>query len=164
MDFEKILPFIILGVYLLSLFGKKKKPQKEAPTQETYSLKNIIQGIAKQLKDQVDSVGRSFEQSDQKHQKTVKRDEPEIKPTEIVREKKEGIDIPQLDTLLDEEEEGGAEEVLSQKSEAESVAKKAKKKMKICKTRLPENLQRAVIWHEILAPPIALRDDNERLL
>jgi len=162
MEFEKILPFIILGVYLLSLFGKKKKPRKEAPKQETYSLKNIIQGIAKQLKDQVDSVGRSFEQSDQKQQKIVTRDEPEIKPTEIVGEKKEGIDSPPLDTLLEEEEEGGAEKVLSEKSEAESVAKKAKRK--ICNTRLPENLQRAVIWYEILAPPIALRDDNEKVL
>jgi len=164
MDFEKILPFIILGIYLLSLFGRKKKPQKEASEQETYSLKNFIQGFVRQLKEQVDSVGRSFEQSDQKQQKPVKRDEPEIKSPEVVSEKNEGLDVPPLETLLDEEEEGRVEEVLFETLEPKSVVKKVKKKMEICKAPLPEDLQRAVIWYEILAPPIALRDDNERML
>lgn len=162
MNFETILPFIVLGVYLLTLFGKKKKPQKEEPAQETTSLKNIIQGLAKQLKEQVDSAGKGFEQSDQKRQESAKRDGSKSKSPEIAWGKKEEPDIPALKTLLEEEEEKGAEKILSEKSEMKRIAKKAKKK-KSCRSPLPEDLQRAVIWHEILAPPIALRDDHERV-
>ncbi|MFO7560091.1 MAG: hypothetical protein R6X10_14755 [Desulfobacterales bacterium] len=162
MDFETILPFIVLGVYLLSLFGKKKNPQGKEPVQETTSLKNIFQGLAKQLKEQVDSAGKSFEQSDQKRQEPPKKDDPKTKSPEVAWGKKEETDIPQLNPLLEKQEEKRVKKTLLEKTEMERIVEKAKKK-KSFSAPLPENLQQAVIWYEILAPPIALRDDNERV-
>lgn len=162
MNFETILPFIVLGVYLLSLFRKKKNHEGKEPVQETVSLKNIFQGLAKQLKEQVDSAGKSFEQSDQTQQEPPKKDGPETKSPEVAWGKKEETDMPELKTLLEEEAEKGVEKILSEKSEMKRLVEKVKKK-KSCSAPLPENLQQAVIWYEILAPPIALRDDNERV-
>jgi len=172
MDIEKILPFIILGIYFLSLFGKKKKPQKEAPAKETTSLKNIIQGIAKQLKERIDSAARGLEQPDQEYRKSMKTGEPEVKPADGVRERKKNMDVPSLETLLDEEEAAGMEEgikeeieeALPKESKAASSVGKAHMKIKTNKARLPVNLQQAVIWLEILAPPVSLRDDRDRML
>jgi hypothetical protein len=161
MDIENILPFIILGIYLLSLFGKKKKPQKEASAKETYSLKNIIQGIAKQLKEKVDAAARGLEQFDQEHTKSMKIEDPEVKTPEVLWGKKR-MDVSPLGTLPDEEKEAGIEEVLSVESEESDVVKKVK--IQTHTARLPVNLQRAVIWYEILAPPVALRDDRNWML
>ena len=56
MEFQNILPFIILGIYILSLVGKRKKAGKESPAQETSALKSIVQTIAKQWKEQVEAA------------------------------------------------------------------------------------------------------------
>lgn len=159
MEFQNIVPFIILVIYIFSLFGKKKTDGKEASVPEKYSLKSIIQAIAKQLREHAEASKRNEARKKRQQPDLEKRSQPKTGAV-IDTGKKEEIAI-----------DLSAENVTSLHETAEVMEKvriDASMRKDDQKSVLDEggfessfslkSLRNAVVWSEILGPPVALKE------
>ena len=148
MDFEKTIPFILLlimwgGGKILNRMGKTNQ-KKQAPADKKPILVKILQQLAA-IKEK--SMEEEF----------VEYSHPPHQPIEDEQESESLIDITQESMLqeaviTDEKTVSVSPPIGAAKARPTTLYKKPLAMMNRSK------LQNAVIWAEILAPPVALRD------
>lgn len=155
MEFKDVIPFIVLLIYILSLFKRKKKQVgKDASIQEPSPLKSIIQTIVKQLKEHAEASRKDSEQ--QKRQQPA--DEKRSMPTTTDR-----FNTQKEDEVSPVKKKAVVEEVLLEKPVLK-INRQAD--MTDLSEPVPVSLQelrKAVVWSEILGSPVALRENHPRL-
>ena len=146
MDFEKTVPFILLLIMwgagkILNRMGKTNQ-KKQAPADKKPILVKILQQLAAIKEKSMEE--EFFENSHPPHQ-----------PVEDEQESESLIDIVQ-ESLLQEAV------ITDEKTVSVSPQVEAAQPTTLCKKPLVmmnrSKLRNAVIWAEILAPPVALRD------
>jgi hypothetical protein len=165
MEFQNIIPFIVLGIYILSLFGKRKAANKDTPGQEKSALKSIIQTIAKQLKDHAEATRRNEERKQRPEQEFVQRALPKTNAViENDKDEEIEIDLPIEDHFALDEKDEILEEVLLDVPVTKIEGKENQEGILFQPSISVKNLQEAVVWSEILGPPVAFREDHRKLL
>lgn len=162
MDFDKIFPVIIFIIFILSLFGKKKPDKKDTSVPEKSALNTIISTIAKQLKEHAESAGKNVERPKSEQQGPWQRFLPK---TEVFKEsrKEEAVEPPVEDHAAPASKEEIVEDVLMDVPVEKFDRKEHKESVFFQPAISVKNLQNAVVWSEILGPPLALREDHRRL-
>ncbi|RJP78360.1 MAG: hypothetical protein C4522_13230 [Desulfobacteraceae bacterium] len=156
MEFKDFFPFIVLAVYILSLFGKKRKAEKDAPVQKKSSLKSIIQTIAERLKEHAETLKRDQER--QRRQTPDERSQPEMTVGMTAgNEKKRSAVFPATDRKT-----GTAEEVLPDHPVPENDPKTVLTDSTGLTSVSLQELRKAVVWSEILGSPVALRENHRK--
>ncbi|MFH2064669.1 MAG: hypothetical protein ABIK15_05685 [Pseudomonadota bacterium] len=157
MEFKDFFPFIVLAVYILSLFGKKRKAEKDGPVQKKSSLKSIIQTIAERLKEHAETIKR--DQGRQRRQTPDgERSQPEMRAGMTAgNEKERGAVFSATDRKT-----GTAEEVLPDHPVLENDPKTVLTDSTELTSISLQELRKAVVWSEILGSPVALRENNRR--
>ncbi len=147
MDFENILPIIILVIYILSVFRKKKAPEKDKPAGKPSGAQKWLNNLVEQLSGEIEPA----------------TPEPGPAAPIVVWEKNEDMDlqppVPEPPII----KEKVLKQAVPQKAK---VPKKEtpipKKRQSIGAALYRTKLQEKVVWAEILAPPIALREKDHR--
>ena len=148
MDFEKTIPFILLLIMwgagkILNRAGKAGQ-KKQAPPDKKPVLVKILQQLAAIKEKSMDGESNEYSR-------------PPFQPMEDEQESESLIDIEkesllQETVITDEKTVSLSPQVGAAKARPTTLCKKPLPKMKRNK------LRNAVIWAEILAPPVALRD------
>ena len=148
MDFEKTVPFILLLIMwgagkILNRMGKTNQ-KKQAPAYKKPFLVKILQQLAAFKEKSMDGEFNEYSH-------------PPFQPMEDEQESESLIDIAQESMLqeaviTDEKPVSVSPQVGAAKARPTTLCKKPLAMMNRSK------LQNAVIWAEILAPPVALRD------
>ncbi len=154
MDFDKIIPFIFFIIYILSIVLKKRPQSKKSSSQTSKPsiLKTLFSDIAKQLQEegQTRSPQALSQPSDGKNikQKSVS--------SELLLDKNSSLDVKK------QKSQKTAKQVAVQKPiRKKNIQKNTERnplKKSTHKNLSAHNLREAVVWSEILAPPVGLRD------
>jgi hypothetical protein len=150
-------------IYILSLFGKKKIDGKEASVPEKYSLKSIFQAIAKQLKEHAEAAQRNESRKKRQQPDFEKRSQPKT-GVAIDTGKKEEITLElsaKNVTLLHKTAEV-MEKVLIDDSMQKEDQKIALDEGGFESSFSLKSLRNAVVWSEILGPPVALKEKHRQ--
>ena len=148
MDFEKIVPFILLLIMwgagkILNRMGKTNQ-KKQAPADKKPILVKILQQLAAIKEKSMEE--EFFENSHPPHQPMEDEQESESL-IDIVQES-----LLQEEVIIDEKTVSVSPPIGAAKARPTTLCKKPLVMMNRSK------LRNAVIWAEILAPPVALRD------
>ncbi len=163
MEFQNIVPFIVLVIYILSLFGKKKTDGKDASVPEKFSLKSIIQAIAKQLKEHAEAAQRNEARKTRQQPDLEKGAQPKTGAV-IDTGKKEAI-VLDLSAENVTSLHGTAkvmEKVLIDDSMRKDDQKIALDEGGFESSFSLKSLRNAVVWSEILGPPVALKEKHRQ--
>lgn len=157
MEFKDFFPFIILAVYILSLFGKKRKAEKDAPVQKKSSLKSIIQTIAERLKEHAETIKKDQERQNRQTPDDL-RSQPEMRTgMNTGSEKERNVVLSARDKKV-----GSAEKVLPDHPVPENDLRTEMTDSTELTSRSLQELRKAVVWSEILGSPVALRENHRR--
>ncbi len=146
MDFDNILPIIILVIYILSIFRKKKAPENDKPAEKPSGAQKWLENIIGQLGGEIEST----------------KPKPGPAPPTVVWEKNEDMDLPPPvpePPIIKEKE---LKQAVPEKKEAPKEEKHIKKRQPMGAALSRTKLQEKIVWAEILAPPIALREKGDR--
>ncbi len=179
MDFENIIPVIIFIIFVVSQVFKVLTAKKPGPAAQKKAkkpgLKDLFGDIASQIKQEIEAANTRAEaesrpqppppsrpsgwdqlmpqKSESSPEHTPKT--PPVKPVRVVQKEKRAKKQPPIsesktiDTKR-KEKPAPAQPTVTQKS----LPKKHS-------GSVHQNLRNAIIWSEILAPPLALRHDRE---
>ena len=148
MDFEQIFPFIMLLIFwgasrILRKMGKTDQ-DKQAPARQKPVLVKILQQLAAFREKGYDEEFNEYIQ-------------PSSQPRAAEHEKKSLIDTAK-DSLLQEPATNGRETVSVSPPTVVTKPRPTILRRKPMAMMNRSKLQNAVVWAEILAPPVALRD------
>ena len=168
MEFENIVVIIAVIWYIVSLFKKKKtRPKTVAKSQKDAKAK---QGIMSHLGDKIKDVVKELEKQAAEAQKKAKTDSGDSSGEwDRFHAKDEEL---QWETETDFEKEDREKDTFTRpaRTVAVAAAPAADQKPGPAVTTIsaspgadaftPEILRNAIIWSEILAPPLALREER----
>lgn len=157
MEFQDFFPFIVLAVYILSLFGKKRKTEKDAPVQKKSSLKSIIQTISERLKEHSETIKKDQERQNRQTPDGL-RSQPEMRTGMTAgNEKKRSAVFSARDKKV-----VIAEKILPDHPVPENDPKTVVTDSTELTSGSLQELRKAVVWSEILGSPVALRENHRK--
>ncbi len=150
MDFENILPIIILVIYILSVFRKKKAPEKDKPVGKPSGAQKWLNNLVEQLSGEIEPA----------------TPEPGPAAPIVVWEKNEDMDLqppaPKPPIIKEKILKQAVPKKVEAPKEEKPITSTPKKRQSIRAALYRTKLQEKVVWAEILAPPIALREKDHR--
>jgi len=163
MEFQNIVPFIILVIYIFSLFGKKKTDWKDTSVPEKYSLKSIIQTIAKQIREHAEAVKKNEARQKRQQPDLEKRSQPKTEAVIDTGKKEEiALDLSAENVTLLHGTAKVMEKVLTDDSMRKEDQKIALDEGGFESSFSLKSLRNAVVWSEILGPPVALKEKHRQ--
>ena len=172
MEFENIVVIIAVIWYIVSLLKKKKTgPKTVAKSQKDAKAKQgIMSHLGDKIKDAVKELERQAAEAQQKQQKAKTGSGDSSGEWDRFREKDEEL---QWEAESDFENEDSGEDAFPRPARAVKVAAAPpvdtdQKQVPVAATGIlpgaasftPALLRNAIIWSEILAPPLALREER----
>ncbi len=169
MEFENIVVIIAVIWYIVSLFKKKKaRPKTVAKSQKDAKAK---QGIMSHLGDKIKDVVKELERQAAEAQKKAKPDSGDSSGEwDRFHTKDEELQWESEADFEDEAREKEAFTIPDRRVTVSATPDADQKKPEPSITTIsaapgeasftPETLRNAIIWSEILAPPLALREES----
>jgi hypothetical protein len=171
MDLDNLIPIIFVLIFVVSQIFKgmatKKKDPSKKKTGGKPGLKDLLADIASQIKKEIEAANAPAQPQPQPSSgwekvmppKPEKASEHKQAPTPKqakVSHKKRAVKAPPL--LPEEKSE---KRILPEKKAPVKPAAPEKRSFPETLDYSTEGLRRAVVWSEILAPPLALRESRE---
>jgi hypothetical protein len=157
MDFENILPAIFVLIYVFSLFMKKKKSQDgSSKPKKPGALRRALGEMVTQIKTEMEAAKRPPSGDDDVWGRLEPEREVSI-PTEAELFMHDTSPPPLFIKSQPEAREMSKKVVDSDFKDAYQIATQSETEDGSTDT-LFQNLQKAIVWSEILASPMALRD------
>lgn len=161
MDFDDILAFVVfIIIFLVSLFSRKKDKGKKEFSILTPEQKKWLEGITGIRIEPEKSPGTELRPAPSEEPVKTK---PKFPPVEVVWENNEGVAPAAPPPFSAVKKEDDVEEIILEEIETDAAVKKEvverKRRPHLLIASVSE-LRKAVIWSEILARPVGLRDEE----
>ncbi len=147
MHFETLVPFLAIALWIALTVLKRRKAPPGGGAKKSPDWLQKVESVITRIRDEIEAQNRGTRAPSAGGKRP-----PPLRPPETVWDKNAGIDLPPPLRLEEEVEE----EVLIEKAK---VPVRIKKPGLQGKEIAVEELRKAVVWSEILAPPMGLREE-----